>query len=356
MPSDSGTDQARVCFSADPKSENQITSYLSDTTLGSAARGSRSAGYLVHKGGFMSKQFDKLVAITAEEQRYIDARVHDIESAGGRARWIYASIVVVSLLLLSMAYNSIFSWSRAIADVLEDGGPVRSTWNDVFNKELARRWIESLHFDVPLLGAKFSASDAGIVGGTLLLFMGVWCFFSARRENHLMYYIVRDIEIHRAKLAVKMYARTQLSATQIFTHGWHDNAFTSADVIRKGEADAKQCIRPQDRFARGILIVMFYLPVIALSAVFASDIYSLFLDSPIRPGNETLIDFLKKSCNDGECRNCGAVRNVGIRLGISFLLLFGTWVIMHRSYGFQKGTSDIMRLTANWNPKNTEDN
>lgn len=295
----------------------------------------------------MPSKFKALTDIEEKEKSYVDSRVHDIEVAGQRARWIYAAIATVSFLLLSVAYNSVFSWSRSIAERLEHT-QFAPSWSDKLNVELMRRWVESLHFDVPLLGAKFSASDAGIVGGVLLIFMAIWCFFSARRENHLVYYLVRDLEITGAAIPVKLYARTQLSATQIFAHGWHDEALVGGDIVMKSGHNKPVRRRPEDRLVRSILLGMFYLPAIALATVFATDIASLAMDSPFRPGDKSLWDFITDRCIPAGLFECEPARALLTRLSVSLVLVVLTLVIMHRAYRFQKGTSDIMKYTAQW--------
>lgn len=300
----------------------------------------------------MPKEFRDFCDITEAEARYVDARVNDIETAAKRSRLTYSAITVVSLLMLSMAYNTLFAWSRSVADALEDYGRKGDSWNDEMLKEMMKRWIESLHFDVPFLGAKFSASDGGIIGGMLLLFMAMACFFAARRENHLVYYLIRDAEVGRARGPLKLYMRNQVSATQLFTHGWHDQPLGSADLIMKLESDSVRR-RKEDVLLRAILLSMFYLPPLALFSVLFCDLASLTIDSPIRPGDDSLLSYLTKKCpslSPFVCRESAAILS---RLAISFLVALSVSVVMHRAYRFQKSTSELLKHTARW--KATED-
>jgi hypothetical protein len=101
----------------------------------------------------------------------------------------------------------------------------------VMIQQLLRNWVDSLYFDVPVIGARFSATDAGIIGGILLCILGVWSVYSARRENHLIFYLIRDTERYETDEKFRKYLKNQLHATQLFAKSRQPQAL-SVDQLR----------------------------------------------------------------------------------------------------------------------------
>jgi hypothetical protein len=310
---------------------------------------------------------------SAALQRYVDSRVKDIELASQRSRWVWAALLTISWLMVSVSFSSTWSWSRSMAESTEkqwnlaqpqasamppleplrrfdatdpeavSGGLDRRNPVDWMRMQYLRSWTDSLFFEVPILGARFSAADAGIIGGVALLLLGCWGFYTARRENHQIYYFIRDIQEKRyLSAASRAYARNQLIATQIFTSGWHDDPLVAEHLETKPDE-----VRSNDRLMRFILLAMFFLPVLALLFVLASDLHSLRIDSPFRQGPDSLWVVITKNC-DPDYRGCSAFLELSARLIIAAILLLLQAVVAWKAYAFQRATSGLLTATYSW--------
>jgi hypothetical protein len=333
---------------------------------------------------------------------YIDSRIRDIELAAQRSRWTYIALITVSWLIIAMAYNSTFSFSRAIADgskrawdcaneadipqvakskeraefnscpqkaqngndesetkqdglpdtaqkTLQSGGDSGAipksptTW---MRSNYLRDWVGSLFFDLPIVGGRFSAADAGIIGGIALMLITVWGFFSLRRENHLVYYLVRDAKDWGWPTNALVYLRVQLAATQVFSSGWHDEPMGRTALTRKTDQSP---VRKSDIKMRFLAGIMFQLPFVALLTVLTTDIYTLFVVSPMRDGQQTLLEVLRSSCNSGG--SCSGVIDVLIRFSAMLAFCATQYWASKKMARFQSSTSELLDFTKNWKLK-----
>lgn len=309
---------------------------------------------------------------------YVDARTRDIENAAQRSRWVYVALITMSWLMFSIAYNSTWSWGRLVADAVEDRwqnqdpmsidvqvraecksadfseycieglkrkfGLNGNSPSDWLSQRYLDNWVGSLSYELPIVGVKFSAPDGGLVGGFALLLLGIWGFYSARRENHLVYYLVRDVENWKWGATEKAYVRLQLAATQVFTRGWHDKALGSKNLVGGTEKSPKS----EDKLMRLLLALMLMLPIATFGFVIVSDIYSLFLDSPIRSGPDSLWTVLKDSCSSSNSTGCHHIADVAVRLSASVVLFVLVVYSIARWHTFQYQTSDLLAFTQQW--------
>lgn len=199
------------------------------------------------------RKIDELIP-DKPHQDYINSRVNDVEVAAQRSRWLYGLVIAISWVLIAMAFNTTLSFMRGFAESRE-GRPIilgatspgsafddsfegqrhRVVGRDLMSQQLLRNWIDSLSFEVPVLGARFSAADAGTIGGVLLVILGAWCVYSCRRENHLIFYLVRDCEKYQTNEKFRKYLKNQLHATQVFGRSRHAEPL-SVDDLSSGHA------------------------------------------------------------------------------------------------------------------------
>lgn len=234
----------------------------------------------------MRKDPNELI-LDKDQRGYVDSRIDDIEGASQRSRILYFLIIATSWLLLAMAYNTTTSFVRTIAEGRENsiirsatveaqetgmsamGAKVARNLVDYFSgsnhgfgalikrfvfsssadsrrymvyrdmlvQTVLKNWVDSLQFEVPVLGARFNAADAGIIGGLLLCILGMFCLFAAKRENHLIYYLIRDCEKYAVGSAFRRYLKNQLHATQLFARSKRNRALSSEDLIRIKDPD-----------------------------------------------------------------------------------------------------------------------
>jgi hypothetical protein len=346
---------------------------------------------------------ENMLLLSDREQRYLDSRIQDLEKAATRSRWIYGSALAVSLMLFSVAYNEYFSWYRKMADLLpSDYSP--AGWGSQLRGLLMKEWVESLQFDLPYVGGRFGASDAGVVGGVLLLMISFWCFLAAKRENHIVYFLVKDGADFDFSEAARFYLQSQIVSTQLVSSG-RSKAYGPDDLRwkslsgdeegndkRKSSAGVRKISRiyvnvETKLMAAFSFIFIFMAPVLSLLFVLAIDLKTLSEPSPFRKsdskaslsmsldfkkegrfcyvsGNNTNKDPLIKAvcdyCNEPkpvlnflwvipiydviDCRNKG----LPIRLGLSLFLIFLVSIAMSRAYMFQRGTQKLIHAMVAW--------
>lgn len=295
------------------------------------------------------------LVVSGDERGYIDSRVQDIEKAGIRSRWIYGAMSLLSLLLFSVAFNEYFSWSRKIAMTLPKVYQ-EDEWSAQLKLLLMREWASALQFDVPYLGGKFGASDAGIVGGVVLALAAIWCYYSARRENRLVYFLVKDFKEFGFSDASRFYLCNQLFSTQLFVNESSRGAYSRESLERvKEDQDGNPIPKPPPGlFGRAVavllrlgLFVVFVTPPLALFFVFVTDILTLDAVSPFRNDGRILYDHLCGGIPWFQflsCKDSGLVS----RMIISFALMVLVALIMLQAWSFQKGTEEIVNYTVGW--------
>jgi hypothetical protein len=276
-----------------------------------------------------------------DERDYIDARIKDIETAASRSRWLFGFSIALSWLLIAMAYNSTWSYMRSMAHIAEEAKLPREDRliRHSLQENLFRGWVDSLYFDVPFLGARFSASDAGVSGGLLLVVVSVWCFYSARRENHLIFYLVRDSDRYRFSKPMRRYLKNQLHATQLFA-GTGETSALKAEELTAAQPHRRQ---------RTMVVLsgaMYASAPLALAFLLFTDLYSLGMNSPFREGGKLYEVFynpcFKPSLVGLEAANCGRFIDLIIRLTLSAGFLALCTLVMRRGHEFQKATHALM--------------
>ncbi|WP_298854070.1 hypothetical protein [uncultured Aquimonas sp.] len=300
------------------------------------------------------KSFVELIP-DKNHREYIDARINDIERAAVRSRWLFGFNIALSWLLISMAYNSTWSWMRTMAQTSVDLSLPREDRRvrHALQEDLFGGWVHSLYFDVPFLGARFSASDAGVVGGLLLVLVATWCFYAGRRENHLVFYLVRDCERYRFSTPMRRYLRNQLHATQLFASTNQSAALDESDFagVLKG---------PEQRTMRLLSAAMYGCAPLALGFLLLTDLYSLALESPFREQGILLRVFTAPCLGPEGFRSnpvdCKPLAELCIRLALSVGFFGLCTLVMWRGYKFQRATRRLIshmdkRMQPRTNPR-----
>ncbi|PZQ17305.1 MAG: hypothetical protein DI564_05690 [Rhodanobacter denitrificans] len=323
------------------------------------------------------------ITLDGGEQEYLDSRMRDLERASERSRWFYLVTSLISLLLISVSYNQFISWSRLMADgtrhvsVVANADRTRSTtapgtfedvpkapaqdhceertfaefnekcWPDQMTLLQMKEWVSGLQFDLPYLGGRFSASDAGIVGGMLLLIASLWGYFALKRENHIVYFLIKDVAEFQFSEEARFYVRNQLYATQLFI-GNHTRPFKSDNILDpsyrlylkyKEKERSKVVKRIKEALTFVAANIVFGLPALALLGVLIVDASSLKYSSPFRASTEPLIRVLAEK---------GLLHQAYGRLAASALLLAIVARITYLAFKYQMGTIDLVRLSGKW--------
>ena len=211
----------------------------------------------------------------------------------------------------------------------------------VLREEYLKVWTDSLFFDVPLLGVRFNTSDGGVIGSFAILLFTLMAWFATRRENHLIYYFIKDLIGPPFNHADRAYARTLIMSTQIFYRGWHDEALLARDLEAQDPVIQK-IQRPHFKLARRLAVIVFWLPSISIISFLLKDVYSLMLDSPFRAGDATILQTLIDSCDNPNILACDSISDVFFRLSFAAILLAIQMLLAWKILAFQKGTEHML--------------
>jgi hypothetical protein len=347
--------------------------------------------------------------VSEAEQKYLDSRIQDLEKAATRSRWIYGAALTVSLMLFSVAYNEYFSWYRKMAEGLP-AAYASGGWGGQLGLLLMKEWVESLQFDLPYVGGRFGASDAGVVGGVLLLMISFWCVLAAKRENHIVYFLIKDAFDFEFTDNARFYLHSQIVSTQLISSG-RARVYSALNLnktigSRPQVEDGESLPSPEPEKGGGLLArfrhevvgrfsfsyyFIFMAPVLSLLFVLGVDLKTLSEPSPFRkesanPGAEveavlSHVGVLRYVGTGGtsshgpliqavcdadrqhvpvfdllgwipiyDMENCSssALRNRVI-FSMAFILLI--YYMMQRAYMFQRGTESMIRhAEAAWKP------
>lgn len=188
-------------------------------------------------------------------------------------------------------------------------------------EEYLKVWTDSLFFDMPLLGIRFNSSDGGVIGSSAILLFTLVTWFTFRRENHLIYYFVKDLTQQPFSPADRAYARSQIMTTQIFYRGWHDRALESINLTNFDQ-DVENIQNENSIFPRRLAMFTFWIPTLSILIFIFKDIQSLFKNSPFRPGDSTILDALQATCQGLDMLTCGILYDLFIRIILSIYILY----------------------------------
>jgi hypothetical protein len=117
---------------------------------------------------------------------YDTPRLAELLTAGRgaveRARYVLMAITVAGGLILSAQFNLYYPWLR---------NKIVMAPTDDIEARTQQAIRESIYKDlqtvsVPILGIKFSAYDLSVMGSLAMLVLGIWFYYSLRRENHVV--------------------------------------------------------------------------------------------------------------------------------------------------------------------------
>jgi hypothetical protein len=277
--------------------------------------------------------------LPGDESAYLKMRIDGVAEATSRARWIFAWTVVACMVQLVALWNFNFSWLRTFVEQPLVRSAARSK-QPILSETLSIQWVESLFFNVPIIGIKASVTDLGILGAFALLLLSTWKLYAVRRENYLIEDLLTEVS---TKLShCKSYVYFGIVSHQLFgsitpnvenkrfggssePQAWDDAklvirerrirrrhhrhrtrflqllisdlAEVKAHFKKVADADGSIQNAPHSSakavIAPTVLILcMFFLPSLTAVAAFVSDVTSLYGLSIFRTGDTRLIDSL----------------------------------------------------------------
>jgi hypothetical protein len=232
-------------------------------------------------------------------------------------------------------------------------------------KAMVASWVEQQTIEVGLLGIKFHAADASLIGSVAFIIVITWLFYAVRRENHLF---GRTLElVAREAPTLRTHVFYALNSTQVFSTLSEDDgpyvsaalqpraetagAGTTAPAAAPGAAmpgnsrPASPLAAPKSAFAvRPLAAALTYLPVVTLGCMILTDLASVFVFKAVFRGFDGSLNELHRGkIFEG---------NGSFFLVVLFevLALAFVWYLCIRIRRLQLGTQQLLRnvQTLQW--------
>lgn len=224
------------------------------------------------------------------ELSVVEVQLDAVKKAQQRTRYSFVVATVASVALIVATYNAHISWYRgfAVGDKLVENTKDLSTLYTV-QKSLLEGWVDSQMIAVPLLGVKVGIGDAALLGSFSLFIIAIWLYYTWRRENYAVAYLLRQTQ--EMSVQVRRLVYHGISSSLVFT------SISKSDQpisdINEDIVESKPTFFIDPAFK-----VLMYLPAIAIALTMFLDVLSVFvLPAPFRvdhkPVWEDLGDFDK---------------------------------------------------------------
>jgi hypothetical protein len=225
-----------------------------------------------------------------------------VKEALKRSRFAFLVSTVISLAILITTYNAYVSWYRFLPIELAKFAAVESSTNSPnqsgdapkpspdtqkdlqpvgeAQKQLLTEWVKSTTISEGLLGISVGVSDLAVLGALTLFIVSVWFYFSVRRENRTIGFLLKHSRNEKAEIR-NMIFHGIISHLVFADIGRGDHPIDHLE----GEVSRARG-RP---FTRLIVKMLFFLPPFAVAIVVLMDILSLvLLKAPYRLPHEPL--------------------------------------------------------------------
>jgi hypothetical protein len=206
------------------------------------------------------------------KEKTIQIRLDATKEAQIRTRIVFFTSIVVSLTMITAGWNAYLSWYRSVAFDLGVLSPSEGT--KTLQAEILKEWVHNRMINVSLLGIRVGVDDAPQLGALTLLIVSIWSFFTTRRENYTIGYLLRET-CHDDRDTRWMIFHGVISYS-VFTN--ISNVDQPISSIR-GPAPRDNAVD----FARVAYRALYFLPCIAIAMLLMLDVLSVFiLASPFR--------------------------------------------------------------------------
>lgn len=212
-------------------------------------------------------------------EKAIQIRLQAAQEAQQRTRLALFALIVVSITMITAGWNAYLSWYRSIAFSLRDLSKIDGI--NVLQSELLREWVRSRMINISILGIRVGVDDAPQLGALTLFVISIWFFFSTRRENYTIGYLLRETreDDHDTRWMIFH----GIISFSVFTNISNvDNPINSV----RGPAPRDNTVD----FARPAYRTLYFLPSIAIAMLLIQDVLSVFLlASPFRESQDSAL-------------------------------------------------------------------
>lgn len=254
----------------------------------------------------------------------IQVRIEAVHDASKRARLAFVVSIIASLAILITVWNAYYSYHRFLPFL---NTFARSEVTNQTQKEALAEWVRSQTISVELLGIRIGIFDAALIGSLALFIITVWFYFSLRRVNRAIGFLLIDTKNERKEI-LKMIFHAVAASLVFVDMGLGDQPID--------DLEDPPNTRKRPLYLRGVLKLLFFLPAITITVIIFSDFLSLlYLKAPFRE-DPTLLQSVKQQFSTHD-----VIRLILMEL-TAILLLFGTFILCLRSLQFEKATGDIL--------------
>jgi hypothetical protein len=228
----------------------------------------------------------------------LETRIEGVKEATQRSRFIFIIITIISSAIIITLWNSTLSWDSWMAGLPKESPKSPSMQRIEFNKdEIIKEWVKNQVISVGLLGIRISGTDLAVVGSGSLIVAMTWFFFSIRRENRAIVTLLQDVnkiceekQINPELCRMVYYGIVQSIVFIDMGGGDEPEGGIELSNVTSEYLEKYRSTHPSKKLrSRIVLRYIFFLPPLAIALVVLSDIYSLFIPSPIRNCQDILI-------------------------------------------------------------------
>jgi hypothetical protein len=257
------------------------------------------------------------------------ARIDAVAQAQKRSRAAFLASTIISLAILIAMWNAYLSWYRSFFGKWDLATPQVT---QEAQKALIGEWVRSLKVSIPVLGIEAGVGDGAIVGSVSLYIVCIWVFLSMRRENHIIFDLLKETKICDDKMRIMVFHG--IVSFSVFTI----ISTTDAAMDDLDKEPPQKRVKLVRLSYKGLIL----LPAFTIISIVAMDLLSIFfLKSPFREGNGTLWHNL--SLSHGIKR--------GIMESLCLFLFWPTVYLCARIIGFDNSTEKILKQYQSRLPK-----
>ncbi|SRR6266404_1545864 len=262
----------------------------------------------------------------------LQLRLEGVREANKRARFALGAAIIASLAILTAVWNAYGSWNRFVPLVPQFA---TSEVTRLAQEELLKEWVKNQTVSVDILGIRVSIFDGALLGSIGLFVISLWLFFSVRRANRAIGFLLHDTKKEKLGLDILRMVYHGVISTLIF--------------IDTGNGDYPVCNLddiggPHQRalFVRWAYRGLFFLPAVAIASIVIGDMSSLFfLAAPFRQGNPQLF-------KDPQVPNGWVLgKLIGMEL-IAVVLMIQTFICCWKCQRFETCTSEVIKEFMQW--------
>jgi hypothetical protein len=203
----------------------------------------------------------------------LNLRLEAVKDAQQKARVAFYVSTLVTAVILAGLWNEYLSWDRTFS--LQKVEPADWAQKQLLT-ETIKAWLDNQMVGVAILGIRFSVSDVAVLGSAALLFLSAYLCICMRRVNQETGSLLWANS--NADATTKWLVYYGVRSFSVFAAPDAESAFIFND-LKSVLAAAPRSIRILDKLFSALL----FLPVFAIAAAVASDIYfGTIFTSPFR--------------------------------------------------------------------------